>query len=162
MTFSSEIENCSSEPPTKPYFCGEFSRSGLTFSSEIEVSSVRARLLFFQDLGPLGSENPAQPPVGTVVAPHDKCSPCARCGALSRPALQRQTTWWSGRLCVISNGLPAPQNPKRQRPFTRSREHEMDRGTEQVKTDQNISCTIAHKRITELIPKHFGSVIPPP
>ena len=29
--------NISSESPTKPYFCGEFWRSGLTCSSEIEV-----------------------------------------------------------------------------------------------------------------------------
>ena len=61
MKFKARLK-ISSEPPTKPLFCGDFSRSRLKISSEIEVfkrdwkfqashlkfSSVQARLMFFK------------------------------------------------------------------------------------------------------------------
>ena len=64
LKFSSEIEindifkrklEISSEPPTKPLFCGHFSRSRLNISSEsLKFSSVQARLICFSRFGPSG------------------------------------------------------------------------------------------------------------
>ena len=56
MAFSSEIEIFKRATHQTPIFCGDFSRSRLKISSEIlEVFKRSSEIVFFQDLGPLGS-----------------------------------------------------------------------------------------------------------
>ena len=59
LKFSSEIENFKRATHQTPIFCGEFWRSGLKFSSEIEKFQARLKISseieFFSRFGPLGS-----------------------------------------------------------------------------------------------------------
>ena len=92
MTFSSEIENCKRANHQTPIFMGDFSRSRLKISSEIEVFKRKlenfkrkleilkrsSEIDFFQDSGPLGKgvrRLSGEVPRGLPGTPNKNCLP---------------------------------------------------------------------------------------